>query len=33
VRDRTAPLVSGVEGLLALEIASMISAQLHKDGS
>ena len=33
VRDRAAPLVSGVDGLRALEIASMISAQLHKDGS
>ena len=33
VRARTAPLVSGVEGLRALEIASMISAQLHMSGS
>jgi len=29
VRERKAPLVSGAEGLLALEIASTISAQLH----
>ena len=28
VRNRTAPLVGGAEGLRALEIASMISSQL-----
>ena len=33
VRDRAQPLVSGVEGLRTLEIASMISAQQHPDGS
>lgn len=34
VRSRSAPLVSGAEGLRALEIASMISAQLnHMGGS
>ena len=32
VRTRTLPLVSGAEGLRALEIASMISAQLHIPG-
>jgi len=33
VRSREVPLVSGAEGLRALEIASVISAQLHTVGS
>jgi predicted dehydrogenase len=33
VRSRDIPLVSGAEGLRALEIASVISAQLHTVGS
>jgi predicted dehydrogenase len=33
VRSRDIPLVSGAEGLRALEIASVISAQLHTAGS